>query len=340
MDCRQIIELLPWYLNGSLSPEEDRRVRGHLKDCAGCRAELGETLFAAKVFSAHPETAALVDLVFDPSGADRTALEHHLLLCPDCAEQVALLRRSASLRGGRVRLPAPAPVAARRVSRVWRPIAIAASLLLVVSLGGWCYSWQRSVAAEQELVAEKQSAAAEQERAERAAAAEQERAEKTAAAEVRETGTSAEISRLRQVEAELTRRLDEMTAEIAERGAPRFSAVIFDLMPSSFLQRSQGSPVKPVQVPPDAGWVTLFLTPQADISSSENELELLDADGEVLWSCSGRLVQEPEGDFAVSLPSSLLKAGEMTIRIYSGDGSARREVESFPFEVVAWTSEQ
>ena len=36
----EIMQLLPWYANGSLEPGEHRAVTGHLKTCAVCRAEL------------------------------------------------------------------------------------------------------------------------------------------------------------------------------------------------------------------------------------------------------------------------------------------------------------
>jgi len=313
VDCRQIIELLPWFLNGSLSPDEDRQLRGHLKDCDRCRAELGEVLFAAKMFSTHPETAALVELVFDPPSADRQALEQHLLLCPDCAEQVALLRRSAFLLGERVKLPDPVPYAVRRVSRLWRPAAVAASLLSVLSLGGWYYAGQRSVAADQEL------------------------ADQSRAAEARDAYAREEISQLK---AELNRRETEsaaQTAEYLERLAkltmPRLNVPVIELWPSSFRVRSGAPNDEVTEVPADAGLVMLILPVLDDTPFAEYELELVGADREVIWNGSG-LTLQPEGDLTVFFPSSLLKKGEM-IRIYGRDGSEREQVESYSFRVVS-----
>lgn len=38
--CKEIQELIPGYLNRSLSIKEARRFTGHIKRCAGCRDEL------------------------------------------------------------------------------------------------------------------------------------------------------------------------------------------------------------------------------------------------------------------------------------------------------------
>jgi anti-sigma factor RsiW len=37
---RSALELLPWYLNGSLDPDEQAQVEQHLRGCVSCRAEL------------------------------------------------------------------------------------------------------------------------------------------------------------------------------------------------------------------------------------------------------------------------------------------------------------
>lgn len=40
--CDSILELLPWYVNGSLSVEESRQVAAHVATCERCRDELVE----------------------------------------------------------------------------------------------------------------------------------------------------------------------------------------------------------------------------------------------------------------------------------------------------------
>lgn len=42
--CNPIRELIPWYVNGSLSVEEARQVAAHLSRCESCREELTQMM--------------------------------------------------------------------------------------------------------------------------------------------------------------------------------------------------------------------------------------------------------------------------------------------------------
>ena len=42
--CNPIRELIPWYVNGSLSAEEARQVAAHLSRCESCRDELTQIM--------------------------------------------------------------------------------------------------------------------------------------------------------------------------------------------------------------------------------------------------------------------------------------------------------
>ncbi len=44
MDCDEARELIPWYVTGTLSPMETRRLAAHLARCPRCRDELAETV--------------------------------------------------------------------------------------------------------------------------------------------------------------------------------------------------------------------------------------------------------------------------------------------------------
>jgi hypothetical protein len=65
---REIAELLPWYANGTLAPEERAHVERHLQRCAECRRELEEleglkavlTQEAEEVIALAPEQEALL----------------------------------------------------------------------------------------------------------------------------------------------------------------------------------------------------------------------------------------------------------------------------------------
>ena len=43
-DCTSIRELIPWYVNGTLSAEEARCVAEHLSQCESCRDELVQNM--------------------------------------------------------------------------------------------------------------------------------------------------------------------------------------------------------------------------------------------------------------------------------------------------------
>lgn len=56
----EVVELLPWLVNGTLEPDEERRVRDHLTRCASCRAaRAGEERLAAALIEA-PESEARI----------------------------------------------------------------------------------------------------------------------------------------------------------------------------------------------------------------------------------------------------------------------------------------
>jgi len=42
--CRDIVELIPWYVNGTLPANEARRVASHLVSCEACRDELVQVM--------------------------------------------------------------------------------------------------------------------------------------------------------------------------------------------------------------------------------------------------------------------------------------------------------
>lgn len=44
IDCKQVRELIPWYVNGTLTRGEAAAVADHIASCPGCREELAQTL--------------------------------------------------------------------------------------------------------------------------------------------------------------------------------------------------------------------------------------------------------------------------------------------------------
>ncbi|HED04405.1 MAG TPA: hypothetical protein ENI60_06530 [Candidatus Fraserbacteria bacterium] len=58
---RQLQELLPWYLNGTLEPDEREKTRAHLEYCAVCRRELAELEGLQQALVVAPDEAPQLD---------------------------------------------------------------------------------------------------------------------------------------------------------------------------------------------------------------------------------------------------------------------------------------
>jgi len=66
IDCEQVRELIPWYVNGTLSTDEAAAVAAHLASCAGCREELAVTLqLSLQVRSAIDSAPSVPERVWD-----------------------------------------------------------------------------------------------------------------------------------------------------------------------------------------------------------------------------------------------------------------------------------
>jgi anti-sigma factor RsiW len=127
-------ELLPWYLTGTLDPDEAAAFRDHLAGCAECReeAEIHEKIRSeiarhGKAFlEDHPSAERLVDAVSGALAAeDEAAVRRHLALCDACA-------REASWAAGEA---VAGSEAARRVRPVrWGWVAAAAAAVIAVIL--------------------------------------------------------------------------------------------------------------------------------------------------------------------------------------------------------------
>ena len=77
-DCDRALELIPWYVAGSLSEEETGELAMHLADCDACRAELARlvplSLDLHAAFESLPGAAAeLRETVLERARAGGTA---------------------------------------------------------------------------------------------------------------------------------------------------------------------------------------------------------------------------------------------------------------------------
>jgi len=146
MTPNRIHDALPWFVNGTLEPEEAAAFEQHLMDCADCKKELAflEKLKAElerhgdDFLADHPTPEKLVWLL-EPDAADEllgedevTSLRRHLALCATCAEEARWMTGEASAGSPRTTTP-------DRLSkeRVWRWAAVAAMLLLAVTTTLW-----------------------------------------------------------------------------------------------------------------------------------------------------------------------------------------------------------
>lgn len=170
MNCVSTQELLPWYLNRTLSEDDSRIVREHLAHCADCRRELELTREARAVFDTHIPSETLVDHAWDrPTDLPTEMLETHLAECRACGEELSLLRQSRYAEELAAEEP-PVPVgstpeAAAVPWRSWlgraRWLPLAASLLAVVSLTGWLTSQARLADLRAQIAQEPAAATAE-----------------------------------------------------------------------------------------------------------------------------------------------------------------------------------
>src|SRR6185295_4608578 len=163
MICAEVVQRLPWLLNGTLPPAEQGDVRDHLASCAACRAALAETRSAYRIFTAHVPAAALVDYAWGqvPERLDIGLIERHLEECPECAAELELIRTSRQLADEPQvalfeRRTRPAPPAPRRA---WQVSALAAALGGVVALTGWIHSDRQRNALEGQLGETRQTVA-------------------------------------------------------------------------------------------------------------------------------------------------------------------------------------
>lgn len=153
MDTERARELLPWLLNGSLEEPERGELIAALHGDEELRRDLAETRAAGEIFARHLSAEDLVAHVFGaPTELSVARIEAHLALCERCAEELALTRESRSLEqapqgaeGARPDvLPFRRPAAATVGAGAWRALALAASLLAMVGLGGWLVTWNAS----------------------------------------------------------------------------------------------------------------------------------------------------------------------------------------------------
>ncbi|MCB9378633.1 MAG: zf-HC2 domain-containing protein [Holophagales bacterium] len=136
VDCRGFEERLPWFAHGGLEEDERREIEAHLEGCAACRAALASTREASALFALHLPAETIVDyaLGLPLEGVPRALVETHLGHCEPCSDEVALVAAAE----GDAATERPASPSERARAPVWqRPLALAATLVVVAGLAAW-----------------------------------------------------------------------------------------------------------------------------------------------------------------------------------------------------------
>lgn len=335
MDCKRIVEILPWLLNGTLSAEEQQQARTHLAQCAECRRELQETAFAGAVHQRHISEQALVDYTFDRTalGPQRELIESHTARCAACAEQLALAEQSRRLleaEESEVALQPPIHLIKDRPAKIdragtprwpvrfWQTAAVAASLIGFVAVGGLWWSWQQTKSLRGALTEEQRA------RQEEVAKLEAENEE------LRQPQTPPGPA---QPDQEQERQeIAQLQARIKELSTPQVNIPVLEVFPQELTERTERGRVNQLQIPRNARAVTLILNSQSASESKSYSLEIIDSGNSVVWSRQG-VVRHSTGDYTVSVPTEFLPAGDHTFNVYGNVAGKRVKIESYRIHV-------
>lgn len=247
----------------------------------------------------HPsiEQEAVLDhyLAGQLSAEDEAAFEEHLFVCPDCLRQAEVgeeLRRGlAEVQAADTESPpSPAPLAFPRPappSSVWRPLAIAAMLVLA-PLGALLWRAQGQGDQLQNIQGQ------------------------LAAVQERLDGAQAELQGLRR-------------SKVATRPAAALRLLPLGVSRSAeAVPVLEISPVSPSDAPaespdPDAPWVlSLELTATPDLPLADAyEVRLVDAAGSVRFRAEG-VEPTPYDTLLVILPQGFLEAGDYVFEVSAG----------------------
>jgi hypothetical protein len=311
MNCDEAIELLPWLLNGALEEGERREVRRHLETCERCRIAWAETREAARIFSQHLPSEALVALAYGepPAGIDPALAERHLASCPECAAELELARTSRRLEEDDKIAVFPGPPARkdRGESRSWRTAALAASLAGVVAASGWVHSARELRSVSEQSAAKPPAPVVEPTRPEPPSAG-------GSGVERQFDELRAQVGALASKVEETERAKEELEAQVRESRSPRIN-VHFD----TAMGVTRGEEGDEIVLPGDRDSV---LTLDGGKPATPRNIEV--------WGSTSKVFEEPEllpqgelGQYSVLFPAGFLKPGRYTIRLYSTDGTLR-----------------
>lgn len=293
--CDRTIELLPWYLNGTLDESDTDEVRQHLRNCHSCAAELRATAEAAALVDSHPAPESLIASVLgEPdSRLSHEQLENHVFACATCREELRLLGQSLASVERASPLAAPADTGEeQRVTSVtgWRTaptqkwLALAASLLAVAGLAGWWTAWY---------------------------GLQQQRQRATELAAQLGVEQQVTIPRLNREVAAAREHAVGLEHSLGELASPLVNPPILDLLPRGALR---GGPEAAATVPRGTRVAILILDTGGLRPASSVSLTVVDPRGGTAIALPSLLV-EAQGGLTVGLPLSKLGAGRYELRL-------------------------
>ena len=229
-----------------------------------------------------------------------------MIACSDCAQEFRLLQAlSANVEeaGPALRATAREPAQSRRwfEPRPARaPLALAASVLIAIALGAAVVAlgWQTS-----RLAGE---------------LAGKDRALTEARQRLTDAGQQA---------ADAQTQLARVREGLDALSKPQLNVPIVDLDPGDAF-RGPGRASKTINVPADAGSVTLILNVVGDLSHPRYGLEIVDAAGRLVWSGDG-LVKSSINTFTIALPRALIGTGAYRLRLFGIGEQGRRLIEDY-----------
>jgi hypothetical protein len=149
-----------------------------------------------------------------------------------------------------------------------------------------------------------------------------------------------QIKAARQQLEESARRSQQYKTEVAnlrqtvdELSQPQLNVPIADLYPRELI-REQGRPstIQTIAVPSSANLFTLILNVGERPSYPAYALEIVDQQGQPIWSGDG-LQKSPEENFTVTLSRRLFPAGQYRLRLYGLRGDRRQMVEEYAVRI-------
>jgi hypothetical protein len=308
MDCEQAAGLFPALLNRTLEASLKEDVRGHVRACAVCRADLADARETWSLYGQHIPSADLVDHAFDrPTTIARAVIAGHVESCADCREELELVQ--ANRRDEAIAADAEPAVTARRgwtvphAWRTWPQWATAAALVVwttgVFVLGGRMGGFTGR--------SEFDRVNAENVRLR----------QDVDIARARGAATDQAVSRLE----------DQM----ARLNAPQLNALVVELLGEGRVERSRPTVPAEIEIPANATTIAFVLNPVNRTSPAILSVDLAGAAGNIVWRGDG-LTRQPTGDYAITIPARLLASGDYVIDL-RGQDAGRTLVEQFRLRI-------